>query len=365
MQEGHCCSMYCFRETSNPPSFSGTANDCYMENVGPNQHADVNFASFPGETILPSSMKMFEPISSSSFEFFVHSEDGLNLSVELNSNPSEWVNKLKNGVNISHKVSDIKSGSFHEELGNLGDSNKQSEASFPWGLDPHQINDAHVKCGTSPSTSMKENFPLDLNQPDRGDGSLTSSAVEPSGIAMVMTDNIPEDQGANSLEPNFDGRDDIRSCTDDNGCSTTADLEVVNTLVQELVGNSVVNVSDCSISLVTQEYEKSKSKSGYVVREDSAPENSCSLVNSPAVVGGLLASEMPLLEALVEPEDTYCENGIPLDLVDSKTNEATEQGRLADSVELHPDDCRKSLPITVEEWVPPYKPYLLDLNATP
>ncbi|KAL5784046.1 hypothetical protein ACOSQ2_006438 [Xanthoceras sorbifolium] len=372
-KEGHGCSIYCFQETSNPPflsqrdrndlnrkespttilckNYSGMARDCKMEGMHQSQHTDVNFVSSPEENVLPSSMRMFETVSSSSFEFYVHSEDGINLCVDLNSNPSDWIGKLKSEVNICENIGHNKSRSFHKELGRFGESNKQINSSFPWTVDADQIKDDHVQSASSPSTFMKENNHVELNHQDGGDGSLTSTAIEPSSIAVVVSENLLEDQGVNSSEPNSDARDDIHSCTDENGCMTTLDSDAVNTPRKALAGNSVVNVSDCSISIGTQENQKSKSSN--VTCEYSAPENSCSLVNSQVVTAGGTAGdsmEIPPSEAAVQQKDAFCKNGESLDLVDPKGNDVTEQGGLADSRQSHLDICRKHLPSADEEW---------------
>ncbi|KAK2641850.1 hypothetical protein Ddye_023613 [Dipteronia dyeriana] len=328
-----------------------------------NQTVNINelgYCACPGDNVLPSSMRMFETVSSSSFEFYVHSEDGINLSVDLNSNPSDWIKKMESEVNICENMRDNKSCSFHQELGRFGESNNQIKSSFPWAIDADQIKEDHAQSGSSPSTFMKENNHVELNHQDGGDRSLTSSPIEPSRIVVVVSENLPENQGVNSSEPHSDARDDIRSCTDENGCTTTLNSDVVNTPRKKLAGNSVVNVSDCSISLGTQEHQKSK-PSNVTCEYSTAPENSCGLVNSQVVIAGGPAGdsmEMPPSKAAVQQKIVFCKNGEFLDLVDPKGNDVTEQGGLADSREPHLDICRKHLPSSVEESVSPYYLYL-------
>lgn len=70
----------------------------------------------------------------SSCEFHVGSDHGIQLIVDLNSNPSEWMRKLENEV---HKCRDLqnymsRTGSFHQELGRLGDVYKRREGPLLW-----------------------------------------------------------------------------------------------------------------------------------------------------------------------------------------------------------------------------------------
>ncbi|XP_031259222.1 uncharacterized protein LOC116117323 isoform X2 [Pistacia vera] len=376
--EGRGCSMFCFQESSNSQfvsrwarndfnsqvspttnlcqDSSGIARDNWVEDMCPIQHTnvtDVNSDSCPKADIFPSSTNTFKAASSSSFEFYVRNEEGINLCVDLSSNPSDWIQKLKSEVNICENMCQNKSSSFHQELGRFGESNKQLKNSFLQNIDAQQVKDGNVPSVSSPSKFMKESKNAMLNIPDGGDGSLTSIAIKPNSNAVVVSEHLQEDKGLVSSEPNSDARDGTRSCTDENGCSTTVDSDV-NTPGKKISRNSLVSILDCPKSRATLEHQNSKPSSE--ICEYSTVENSCSLANSQVVIAGSstgVSLEMPLLKAEIQRKDASsmpCKNGEFIDLVDSMDNTETEQSALANSSEPDIDIGRNHMPTSVEDW---------------
>ncbi|XP_044466706.1 uncharacterized protein LOC123196690 isoform X2 [Mangifera indica] len=337
---------------------SGTARANRVEDMCPIQQTnvtDVNSDSFPMEDIFPSSANTFKAASSSSFEFYVHDEEGINLCVDLSSSASEWIQKLKTGVNICDKTCQNKSSSFHQELGHFGGSNKQQKNSFLQNLDAQQVKDGNVPSGSSPSKILNENKDPVLNDPDGGDGSSTSIAVKPNSISVFMSQHLLEDKGLVSSDPNSDAHDGTCSCTDENGCSTTVNSDV-NTPAKRLSNNCFASILDCPKSVARLEHQNSKPSSE--ICEYSSVENRCSLANSHVVIAGCStggAIEIPLLEAEIQQKDASfmpCKNGEFIDLVDSVDNTETEQSGLANSSEPDIDISRNRLPASVDEWKP-------------
>lgn len=362
LQEGMGCSVL-FQDLSNSPfpfqcdrsnfnskecpttnlceNFSGIVRDGWVENMCGIQHTDVNYCQCPREN----------SSSSSSFEFYVRSEEGIKLCVDLNSSPSDWINKLKNEVNICENTSHNKAPSFHQELGRLGECTKQNKSSFLRNIDACQSKDDNVQSESSPSILTKENKDVVLNRPEGGDGSLTCITIKPSGLAVVLSDHLPEDQGVISSEPNSDARDGIHSFTDDNGCVTTIESDVISP-TKELAGNSTVDTSDCPISLASFEYQKPGNEN----YEYSNLENSCNLVNSQLAIAGCTASssgEVPLSETEIQQNGLSIphKNGKFLDPILSEGNTETEQSGFANSSEPYLDICGTILPAPAEELV--------------
>ncbi|XP_077229337.1 uncharacterized protein LOC143862217 [Tasmannia lanceolata] len=57
-----------------------------------------------------------------SFQFFVRSDEGINLCVDLSSSPSNWVKSLKDEVCMQQRMNPSKSRVLHQELRLLGDN---------------------------------------------------------------------------------------------------------------------------------------------------------------------------------------------------------------------------------------------------
>ncbi|KAF3961489.1 hypothetical protein CMV_013899 [Castanea mollissima] len=254
-------------------------------------------------------------VPSASFEFYVMSEEGINLYVDLNSSPSEWTKRFKNEVYICEGVHRNKSGSLHQDLGHFGEANKQTENSFI----------------------------------DTGDASLLSSAIMSCGMALDESENLKKDQVLNLSEPSSNTQDQINSaaesCAKDQ-CTVILDSDVIDTLQLKSACNSVVNSeSNCPLSPLASKDQNSK---GDDIFENSTMQNSCSLVNPSVVYPGCSASgslEMPTSDVASKDASTSAfETDGLLDLVDLKRN--TEQGGLANSSELNHD----LLPTCVEEW---------------
>ncbi|KAJ4723434.1 Chromatin structure-remodeling complex subunit like [Melia azedarach] len=342
-KEGIGCSMYC----------SAIAIDGRVEDMCSIQHKEANIFPCTKENASSSAVKTIET-TSPSFEFYVCSEEGINLCVDLNSNPSDWIKKLKSEVNICENMCHNKSPSFHQELGRFGESNKQTKSSFLWNIDAHQSKDDNMQSESSPSILMKENNHVVLDHSDGGDGSLTSVAIKSSGFSVVVSERAQEDQGVILSEPNSDARDGIHSCTDENGCVTTLDSEIGNSPRKELAGNSTVdNTLDYPSGVPSFEHQNSKPTNEICDTQD----NSCSLVDSQLVVAGCRpgsSAEIPLSGPEIELNASCVpsENGEFLDLVYPTGTAETEQSRLADSSEPNFDICMNHLPTSVEGLFP-------------
>ncbi|XP_039045560.1 uncharacterized protein LOC120185402 [Hibiscus syriacus] len=122
-----------------------------MNDVPQIGNKDVNVGACSNEADFHSSLNT-STVSSSSFQFHVKSEEGINLFVDLNSNPSEWVEKLRSEVSICQNMSHSKSQSF-----------QQLKSSFQLNVEAGRIADGHIYSGLPPSLIIKEHHALQLD----------------------------------------------------------------------------------------------------------------------------------------------------------------------------------------------------------
>jgi hypothetical protein len=333
------------------------ARDGIEENMPQIKGRNIDVSACPVENAIASSMK--SSIPSTSFEFHVMSEEGINLRVDLNSSPSDWAKRFKNEVYICKGVHGNKSQSFHQGFGHFVETDKQVKNSFIWNMDSGQINNDHVLTTFSPSSKTTENDHMGFEQPDKGDASLLACAITPCSMVIDVSENSNKEQVLIPSEPNSNKPDQINSvaesCAKDR-CTVTLDSNATDTPPLKSACNSVINsMSDGPLSPLQLKDQNSKCVDD--IFENSTLQNSCSLVNPGLVYPGCSASgsmEMPTSEVASCHKDASCSpsgNVEFLDLVDPKLNTDTEQGGLANSSELDHDTCRNLLPTCVEEWV--------------
>ncbi|KAF5465346.1 hypothetical protein F2P56_015363 [Juglans regia] len=291
----------------------GFARDGTVEN-GPGINCrKMNVDACPAENVIVPSMKT-SCVPSPSFEFYVMSEEGINLHVDLNSSPSDWTKRLKNEVYISEGVHRDRSRSLHSDLGKFGETDIEMNNSFILNIEPGQINNAHVLTRSSASSGMTENDHLGFKQPDKCDASLLSSAVMP---CIDKLKNLKRDQMHVSSEPNFNVHDQIdsaaKSCDKDQ-CTVILDSNVSVTPQLKTACNSVINpMSGGPLSSLT--LKDQTSKPGDEIFENSSLQNSSSLVNPCVMYPGFPAGasmEMPTSEVASCRKDascSSCENG--------------------------------------------------------
>lgn len=328
-------------------TYLGFARDGTVEDMPQIKYSNIDVGACPVGNAIASSIKTCPRVPSPSFEFYVMSEEGINLYVDLNSSPSEWTNRFKNEVYICEGVHSNKSRSLHQDLGQFGETNEQN-------VDSVQINDGHVPKTSSPSSKMIEDNHMGFEQPDKGDASILSSAIMSCSLALDVSENLKKNQVLISSEPSSNTQDQknsaAESCAKDR-CAVILDSDATDTPKLNSACNSVVNsVSDCPLSPLTSKDQNSKS--GDEIFENSTMQNSCSLVNPSVVYPGCSASgsmEMPTSDVASfckDASNSPFENGGLLDLVDPKRSTGTEQAGLANSSKLNHD----LLPTSVEEW---------------
>ncbi|XWS35278.1 hypothetical protein CRYUN_Cryun21dG0112400 [Craigia yunnanensis] len=321
-----------------------------MNNMPQIEHKDTNVGACSNETAFPSSINT-PTVSPSSFQFHVSSEEGINLYIDLNSNPLDWVEKLKSEVSICQNMSHSKSQTFHKELGRFGESSKQMKSSFQLNVDAGKQKDGHIHSGLPPSLIIKENNPSQLDHPDGDDGSLGSTVMTPCARAVDVSEHLEGGQGLTLFKVHPDSQDQIipgGASSAKDGCLITLDSNI-NSPREKLAADAVLNISDGPVNLLTTEHQNSELEND--ICENSTMQNGCNLVSPGGIIPGCLPDgslHMPMVhqkDVLCSP----CENSAFVDLVDPKHNIYAEQGGLGGSTELDQETYRNRLPTLVEE----------------
>ncbi|XWS13225.1 hypothetical protein CRYUN_Cryun36dG0019500 [Craigia yunnanensis] len=335
----------CFNR--NCPSLT---RDRRMKDMPQLEQKDTNVGACSNETAIPSSINT-PTVSPSSFQFHVSSEEGINLFVDLNSNPSEWVEKLKSEVSICQNMSHSKSQTFHSDLGFFGESSTHMKNSFQLDVDTGRIKDGHMHSGSPPGLIIKENNPLQLGHPDGDDGSLVSTVMTPCARAVEVPEHLEGDQGLILFKAPPYSQEQIIS-GGAYGCLITLDSNI-NYPREKLASDAVLNISDGPLNHLTTEHRNSKLENE--VCDNSTLPSGCNLVSHGGIVPGCLSDgslRIPMPEHVVHQKDALhspYENGKFVDLVDPNHGVYAEQGGLVGLTELDQETFRNRLPTLIEE----------------
>ncbi|XVF65559.1 hypothetical protein PTKIN_Ptkin09bG0258600 [Pterospermum kingtungense] len=325
--------------------------DGMMNDMPQIEQKDTNIDACSNETAFHSSINT--PIASPSFQFHVSSEEGINLFVDLNSNPSEWVEKLKSEVSICQNMSHSKSQTFHNELGHFGESSTQTKNSFQLEVDAWRIKDGHMHSGLMPSLIIKENNPLQLDHPNGDIVSLGSTVMTQGATAVEVSEHLEGDQGLTLSKAPPGSQEQIIF----SGASSTKDGRLItldssiNSPMEKLASDAVINISDGPLNILATEHQNPKLENG--ICENSTLRNGCNLVSSVGIRCLPNGSfQMPMPEEVVHQKDILhspSENGGFVDVVDPNHSVDAEKNELVRSTELDQETFRNRLPTLVEE----------------
>ncbi|KAL2328859.1 hypothetical protein Fmac_022286 [Flemingia macrophylla] len=344
-----------------------TVLNCHQNNGGAIQ------AGAPSvEKDFAPSIKAATEVLPSSFEFYVWSDAGINLHVDLNLSPSDWTNRFRNEVCISENVHGNKSRSLWQELGSLGKIPAKGKSSFLWSTYSGQINDHDGEARSFSSLKLTKEGHTELDQQNRDDIPVICDSLTPCSMSIKMKDNLQENHSTVSAELNVNVVDNLMqdqstvsaevSCGELNNfisgaesCATDASKKILNSDASNLafdksLCNSVVN---------------SLSDTGTLELQNLKPDNECSencaLLNgscfaNPGVVcaGASLSSSAGLQNSEVICCHKYasvllCENYGSLDLSDPKSTSDMEQGRLVKTMINFETDSNNFTSLT-DEW---------------
>lgn len=183
-----------YRKNCHPNSLNRRDSNLHLMNpaskgcIPPIRCTNKTIGACPAESGLVSSSETSTEPRPSSFQFFVRSEEGINLYVDLNSGPSDWIKVLKDEVCMHQRVHHNKSRVLHEELKGLGEIGEREKSSFIGYLETgfqnkgDQINDDSRHIKSSLSSFKRESCHSGLSHQDVANKMFRSSAITSNSI---------------------------------------------------------------------------------------------------------------------------------------------------------------------------------------
>ncbi|CAL9117316.1 unnamed protein product [Musa textilis] len=154
-----------------------------------------------------------------SLQFFVMSEEGINLYVDLNSSPLEWINSLKDEVCVHQNAEHHESRTLSKDIsGSPEDDHMKISPSVDSGMHLQCVGvDRNTGCTNSSLSSVvsencnSEAYPPDTTVVTSGSSVLTSGSV-PAGLSGCLEENqvVSSSCAAYSVQNNV--APDIASC---------------------------------------------------------------------------------------------------------------------------------------------------------
>ncbi|KAF6143817.1 hypothetical protein GIB67_016738 [Kingdonia uniflora] len=131
-----------------------------------------------------------------SFQFYVGSEEGINLIVDLNSSPSDWIKGMKDAVCIESEPQDSDLIAPHSEFENLEDSDERMQFSPLGNTQVGSKTSGHSSCVKSSAGLITR----DRCHPFQIDCSLRPMPLMPITTSVEVSGNVEEiDRNDSSL----------------------------------------------------------------------------------------------------------------------------------------------------------------------
>ncbi|CAL0324052.1 unnamed protein product [Lupinus luteus] len=172
----------------------GNTRDCTVPKFDQNNSGAIDIAA--SDKDFASSLKAITEAPPSSVEFVVWNDEGINLWVDLNSSPSDWINKLRNEVCTSTDVNRKNSRSLRQELSYLEKSSTQGKTSFLSKTSSDQIDDHTRHIESSSSLKLAKDDVTELDEQNKGVSPLLGDSLIPCSISVNVENNVKEDESA-------------------------------------------------------------------------------------------------------------------------------------------------------------------------
>ncbi|KAK6914558.1 hypothetical protein RJ641_021879, partial [Dillenia turbinata] len=320
------CNCACIRDC---PLGSG--------NLHKSEYREVNSGACPVEN---ASVPLEASETRSSFEFYVYREEGINLFVDLNTSPSDWVKSMKNEVcmlqhgfkNFCNDTKCIRHLSIPKSTS--GCDNSCQHDGFPRSL-------LRANNGSGLDNSMSMN------------GSLGSSPTIPCDIS---------DKSIGCQEENNSQSFSVRVLSDAQNkivSNINSRNNVGETISNDLSGSDVFLIESAPGSAVSSIPEQCKtfktSNNVNEICEDPTHRMNCSLVSDREEISECFtncSAELPSLEATNQNKDASsspCSSDRLPALVDPVQNISIEHSGLSNSSELNWDGPRDHIPASNEQ----------------
>ncbi|RDX99301.1 hypothetical protein CR513_17662, partial [Mucuna pruriens] len=319
-----------------------------------------------------SSLKVTTKAPSHSFEFYVWSDEGINLCIDLSSSPSDWANRYRNEVCATENVCRKESRSLLQDLSCLGGSSTQGKSSFPRNTNSGPFDDCNGQTKSSPSLKLAKDV-MGLDQQNEAGRPSIYDSLTPRNMTVNVAKNVNENQSTVSAELTVNVADNLKKyestvsaevsygapnnyISGAESCAKTASKKILDSNATDTpfiksicgsVGNSLSGPD-------TLRHKNSKLDNE--ISEDCVMLHGSCPVNPGMLCPGALLSgslELQVSEVASCPKYvsvSFFKNDGFLDLSDPKNTLDVEQGGLVNSSEINLDTDGKSLPSLTEEW---------------
>jgi len=313
-------------------------------------------ASAPSvEKDFASSVKAATEAPPSSFEFYVWSDVGVTLHVDLNLSPTDWINRFRNEVCISENMHENKSRSLWQDLGDLAENSTQGKSSFLWSTNSGQIEEHGSQARSTSSLKLTKDGATELDKQNTEDSPLICNSLTPCSMTVKVKDNLQEKHSTFSAEGRNGALNTFicgaESCAKDKS-KKIIHSDATNMPFIKSICDSVVNSLSYPGTLELQ-----NSKPDNECFEDCALLNDSCFVNPSAVCAGAsLSSSVGVQNSEVINSHKYAsvslyDNDDSLDLSDPKSSfPDMERDRLVKTEIIFETDSNNFTSLT-EEWV--------------
>ncbi|XP_038905854.1 uncharacterized protein LOC120091797 [Benincasa hispida] len=294
----------------------------------------------------------------SAIEFYVWSDEGINLYVDLNSSPLDWTERLKNEVYICESI--YRDKCLQQNLCWFK-GHKEFAKSFQWNNHASLIKGDYVRKETPSCSNLMTNNCTETDRLDEADGYVVFSAVTSHAFNADGSENLDEDQTIISSETDLDMQNQklagSESCIEEDNRATNLDFEIDNVLQKKENSDPISGGQSNLSTLVHQNFTLESEMCA-----SSTLQYSCSILN-PFVEnpGSSAAGSMDMESSDIDQcsKDVSCSPCRPLPQRDSNVSdyslqtsaEKSERNNLSVATESpecsrFPESMEKTLPVS-------------------
>ncbi|KAA0044598.1 uncharacterized protein E6C27_scaffold46G003480 [Cucumis melo var. makuwa] len=302
------------------------------------------------------SPKTSSEVFPSAIEFYVWSDEGINLYVDLNSSPLDWTERLNNEVYICESI--YRDKCLQQNLCWFK-GHKEFAKSFQWNNHAGLFKGGYLQKETPSCSNLMTDNSMEAGQLDEADGSVIFSPITSHAINADASENLDENQTIISSETDFDRQNQkiagSESCAEEDNRATSLDFEIDNDL-QKKENSDPISGGQSNLSILAHQNFTPESE----MCESSTLQNSYSALNlSMENPGSSAAGSMDIESPDIEqcPKDVSCSPCRALPQGDSNVSdyslqtsaEKSERNNL--SVATESSECSQ-IPESMEKMLP-------------
>uniref|UniRef100_A0A0A0KXF4 Uncharacterized protein n=1 Tax=Cucumis sativus TaxID=3659 RepID=A0A0A0KXF4_CUCSA len=221
------------------------------------------------------SPKTSSEVFPSAIEFYVWSDEGINLYVDLNSSPLDWTERLKNEVYICESI--YRDKRLQQNLCWFK-GHKEFAKSFQWNNHAGLFKGGYLQKETPSCSNLMINNSTEAGRLDEADGSVIFSRITSHAINADASENLDENQTIISSETDFDRQNQkiagSEFCAEEDNRATSLDFEIDNDL-QKKENSDPISGGQSDLSILVHQNFTLESE----MCESSTLQNSCSALN--------------------------------------------------------------------------------------